>query len=50
MLEGGETLEITVPTLPDAPSTEQTVLPPLSVEELRDAEARAREERRERDD
>ena len=43
----GEALEITVPTLPDAPSLEHTVIPPLSVEELREAEARAREERRE---
>jgi amino acid transporter len=43
----GETLQILVPTLPDAPSTEHTVIPPLSVDELRKAEAEAREERRE---
>jgi amino acid transporter len=43
----GETLEILAPTLPDAASIEQTVIPPLSVEELRQAEAQAREERHE---
>ncbi len=43
----GDTLEVLAPTLPDAPSTEQTVIPPMSVEELREAEAKAREERRE---
>jgi hypothetical protein len=43
----GQTLEILVPTLPDAPSTEQTVIPPLSVDDLRKAEAEAREKRRE---
>ena len=42
----GDTLKILAPTLPDAPSTEQTVIPPLSVEELRAAEEQAREERR----
>jgi amino acid transporter len=41
----GDTLEIRVPTLPDAPSTEQTVIPPMSVDELRDAAERAREDR-----
>ena len=36
-----------MPSLPDAPSQEQTVIPPLSVEELREAEADARQEARE---
>ncbi len=39
--------EALVPSLPDAPSQEQTVIPPLSVEELREAEAEARQEARE---
>ncbi|MCA0328838.1 MAG: APC family permease [Actinobacteria bacterium] len=39
-----------VPSLPDAPSQEQTVIPPLSVEELREAEAQARAEARGDDD
>lgn len=42
----GDTLEILVPTLPDAPSTEQTVIPPMSVDELRAAAERAREQNR----
>jgi amino acid transporter len=40
-------VEALVPGLPDAPSQEQTVVPPLSVEELRDAAAEARQEARE---
>jgi len=32
-------VEALIPSLPDAPSQEQTVIPPLSVEELREAEA-----------
>ena len=40
-------VEAIVPGLPDAPSQEQTVVPPLSVEELREAQAEAREEARE---
>ena len=39
-------VEAIVPGLPDAPSQEQTVIPPLSVEELREAEAAARREAR----
>ena len=39
-------VEALVPGLPDAPSQEQTVVPPLSVEELREAEAEARAEAR----
>jgi hypothetical protein len=46
VLEGVSTRDLTVPALPDAPSLEQTVVPPMSVEELRDAAAEAREERR----
>ena len=42
----GDTLEILVPTPPDAPSTEQTVIPPMSVDELRAAAERAREQNR----
>jgi amino acid transporter len=45
----GDTLQIFAPTLPDAPSQEQTVIPPMSVEELRETEAEARKERREGD-
>ena len=45
-----EKMEILAPTLPDASSTELTVIPPMSVEELREAEADAREERRNEDD
>ncbi len=41
----GASIEILVPTLPDAPSTEQTVIPPMSVDELREAAERARDER-----
>ncbi len=40
----GDTLEILVPTLPDAPSTEQTVIPPMSRDELRAVAERAREQ------
>jgi len=40
-------VEALIPSLPDAPSQEQTVIPPLSVEELREAEAEARAEARE---
>jgi amino acid transporter len=36
-----------VPSLPDSPSQEQTVIPPMSVEELREAAAEGREEARE---
>ncbi len=43
-------VEAIVPGLPDAPSQEQTVVPPLSVEELREAQAEAREEAREGDE
>jgi len=43
----GETMAILAPTLPDAPSTEQLVVPPMSEEELREATAEAREEARE---
>ncbi|MFN8158360.1 MAG: APC family permease [Candidatus Nanopelagicales bacterium] len=43
-------VEAIVPGLPDAPSQEQTVVPPLSVEELREAQAEAREEARESDE
>ncbi len=42
--DSGSETESLVPSLPDAPSQEQTVIPPLSVEELRDAEAAARAE------
>jgi hypothetical protein len=42
--------EALVPGLPDAPSQEQTVIPPLSVEELREAQAEARAEARLGDD
>ncbi len=38
--------EALVPGLPDAPSQEQTVIPPLSVDELREAQAEARAEAR----
>jgi hypothetical protein len=39
-------VEQQIPGLPDAPSQEQTVIPPLSVAELREAEAEARAEAR----
>jgi len=42
-------VEARVPGLPDAPSQEQTVIPPLSVEELREAEAASRHEARAED-
>jgi amino acid transporter len=40
-------IEALIPSLPDAPSQELTVVPPLSVEELREAAAEGREEARE---
>jgi hypothetical protein len=39
-------VEALIPGLPDAPSQEQTVVPPLTVEELREAQAEARLEER----
>jgi amino acid transporter len=47
--EAGASVEVEqlVPGLPDAPSQELTVMPPMSVEELREAAAEAREEARE---
>jgi len=42
-----ESIRVLAPTLPDAPSLEQTVVPPMSIEDLREAAAEGREERAE---
>ena len=42
-----ESIRVLAPTLPDAPSLEQTVVPPMSIEDLREAAAEGREDRAE---